>query len=205
MLKHIRRFRPERIIILMGVLTLMGYMVEAEGTAEILNLSGITTFAAYQTNSGKLVSDPTMNQCAVEGVLTLVSETSAKLVTTERCTINEKLTFVREIDWGNVAIGADGRVKLRAPENVTTWNDVGGKREDIQTIHFAPSVQEHTGCRPFGSFPEYEGGFDGENLYFSSHFHDICDGGNLWADMLGVSAEMGPLAVTFGFAMKVKQ
>ena len=194
----------KKLVITVIVLLLAAGWAMAGGKPETLSMSGISTFSAYASRTGALVSDPTMNQCEAGCEFTIVSKSKGELITTERCAINEDLTFVREIDWGTVTIGADGRITLRVPRTYTSWNDVGGKREDVASIDFLATVAEHTGCRPFGSIPQYEGGFNGTNLYFSTQMHDICDGGNLWADMLGVSEELGALVVSFGFDLQVE-
>jgi hypothetical protein len=146
-----------------------------------ISLTGRTTFAAYHSVSGEVVSDGSWNFLLAIAELRFEGGNKVVLHMTESFPTDPP-EELRTLDWVG-QLTPSGTLKLRVPADQVA------------------AVEEHTGCTVSGTFPVYHGFFDGESLYASGHFHGICDGGTMWGPMLGLSEEGGPLHVTFAIEL----
>jgi len=148
-----------------------------------ISLTGRTTFAAYYSVSGEVVSDASWNFLLATAELSSDGGNNVVLHMTESFPTDPP-EELRTMDWvGQLTPG--GQLTLAVPGDAVD------------------EVQLHTGCQVNGTFPVYHGTFDGTSLSVTSHFHGLCDGGTMWGPMLGVSEDGGPLHVTFGIELEI--
>ncbi|MEN8165785.1 MAG: hypothetical protein ABFS37_16770 [Acidobacteriota bacterium] len=167
-----------------------------------INLEGYVAYGAIEARTGEYAGgpvlwpvpvpwdhlmDPAYNRCAVaSATLTWIEKNTALLDTVELCppwrgplpspTEHHKIVHITH----------GGAVKMSPAPGPVMW----------------PMLPKMTGCDLNGTFPIYHGHFDGEHFYAAAHYNSICDGGTGWSKF-GISAESGPIHVTYEFSLDV--
>lgn len=185
-------------IVILVLMTLMLFVLQASTLAEPVQLVGRTIFVGYFSTSGFEFSPADYNYCEASAVLTQTGRTTYELALSE--------CGFRDSTW-ELAITPGGAVSgIGWPE------DEGPEAE----------VALHTGCNvTHGTFPVFRGTWDGTRLQAYTHFNGRCDGGTFWGDPLfwdgwdgipgvedpdgilddGVTWDDGPAHVTFGLEL----
>lgn len=176
-------------------------VIPASAAQEPGGLAGQTTFAGVFTESGFVFSPADVNFC--DATATVVQEDGGTLVLeVAECGGFRTCTWQFTIGEGGEAEG--GQVSCS---------------QGYETGSLVSDIELHTGCKVgTGSFPVYQGSWDGSTLDVSGDFSGPCDGGTYWGDASfwdpsegwpgvddpegylddGVTAEDGPAQVAFG-------
>jgi hypothetical protein len=173
-------------------------LADGPRTSPTVQLTGVSQFVAWTVTGDLKVVSPPANSCPItEARLTRGPGLFAHLYTKEDCSAGG---FVREVRWDGM-LGYDGSLALRFPRIATyLYPDGSSERIDVWA-----EVKEHTGCPLDGTFPVYNGHFDGRYLHAVGEFQGVCDGGKLWGPFLGVSEALGPLHVDFLISLEVNR
>ncbi|MGD8519233.1 MAG: hypothetical protein PVJ23_06305 [Anaerolineae bacterium] len=181
-------------------------MMPASAAQEPVQLVGQTTFAGVFTETGFVFSPADWNYC--DATATIVQDDGETLVLeVTECGDMRTCTWEFTIAGGGVATGG-----------MTACDP------DFETGSLVGDVQLHTGCEVTnGTFPVYEGTWDGTSLSVAGDFSGPCDGGTYWGEAWfwdptegwpgvedpdghlddGVTAADGPAHVTFGLDLAV--
>lgn len=175
--------------------------IPASAAQEPAQLTGQTTFAGVFTDSGFVFSPADWNFCDATATITKEEGGILELAVTE-CGGFRTCTWEFTIAEGGAASGG----QVACEPNYETGNLVS-------------DVELHTGCTTSGgTFPVYQGTWDGSTLSVAADFVGPCDGGTYWGDAAfwdpteefpgvddpdgylddGVTADDGPAQVTFG-------
>ncbi len=175
-------------------------VIPASMAQEPVQLTGQTTFAGVFTDSGFVFSPADVNFCDATATITKDEGGILELAVTE-CGAFRTCTWEFTIDGG----AATGGMVACEP--------------DFETGSLVSDVQLHTGCAATGgTFPVYQGTWDGSTLSVAGDFLGPCDGGTYWGEAAfwdpaedwagvddpdgylddGVTAADGPAHVTFG-------
>ena len=185
-----------------AVLALMALVsVPVSVAQEPAKLTGQTTFAGVFTDSGFVFSPADWNYC--DASATVVQEEGDVLV----LEVTE-CGGMRTCTW-EFNVSSDGVAKGGLVTCVP----------DFETGTLVGDVELHTGCKVGnGTYPVYEGSWDGSTLSVAGDFLGPCDGGTYWGEAAfwdptegwpgvddpdgylddGVTAADGPAQVTFG-------
>jgi hypothetical protein len=192
-----------RSVTMLILLTLS--IMQASAAQETVHLAGQTTFVGVFTETGFAFSPADWNFC--DASATIIQEDGENLVLeVTECGDMRTCTWEFAIDDG----AATGGMKACDP--------------DFETGSLVGDVQLHTGCEVTnGTFPVYQGTWDGNTLSVAGDFSGPCDGGTYWGEAWfwdptegwpgvddpngylddGVTAADGPAHVTFGLDLTV--
>ena len=183
----------------MVLITLALTIIPLSAGQQPVQLTGRTTFVGYFSHSSFTFSPDWYNYCSAEAEL---AQTGLQSYTLE----------VNEWDCGRVCSW---------DLTITNGGVVRGENDGSCCMdgNCIDEVELHTGCSAsHGTYPTYQGTWDGTNLAITSHFHGRCDGGIYWGEAWfwdgwgdlpavddpdgilddGVTWDDGPAHVTFG-------
>jgi hypothetical protein len=202
-----------RWLIVLTIAGLFVALIAAPGAAkkkalpDPINFEGYVAYGAIEARTGEYAGgpvpwavkagvpwyhlmDPTYNRCAVtSATLTWIGKNTALLDTVEECP-----------EWRGPIPSPKAHHKI---VHITRGGAVKMSTNTAFPPFITPKVlSAMTGCDLNGTFPIYHGRFDGRYLQATSHYNSICDGGFGWSNF-GISAEDGPIHVTYEFNLHV--
>jgi hypothetical protein len=188
------------------MLIVLALAIIPASAAEPVELTGQTTFVGVFTESGFTFSPADVNFCPATATITKEEGGVLVLEVTE-CDGMRTCTWEFEVTGDGVATG--GPVVCDP---------------DYETGTLVGDVQLHTGCEVGnGTFPVYQGTWDGTILSVAADLLGPCEGGTYWGEASfwdpsdwspgvddpegylddGVTADDGPAHVTFGVDLAV--
>lgn len=199
-----KRKRIVTLIMMLAVLALL--VIPASAAQGPVELTGKTTFAGVLTDSGFVFLPADVNFC--DATATIIQEEGEILVLeVAECGDYRTCTWEFTITEGGAASGGP----------VTCV-------PDFETGTLVGDVQLHTGCEVTnGTFPVYEGTWDGSTLSVAGDFLGPCEGGTFYGDPAffdpgdgfpgvddpegylddGLTVDDGPAHITFGLDLAV--